>query len=225
MSWATSEVVTVLAFLLPGLVSVIVFYALTSHPKPSELERIVQALAFTIASQVISSVAVHIFDFDQTADEWPEFSVVVLPFCISVILALIAATATNHDFPHSLLRACLQSLQNEYSEGENHHLQAGIELSLAVLPETAALLQPGERPLHHPSFRQHHECVQPVALDHLHPRLPAGSPPPQQRASRCNPRPPSRSAPRFRSPRRWPNIRQGPGTVSNVGGGHVNRMG
>ena len=115
MSWATSEVVTVLAFLLPGLVSVIVFYALTSHPKPSELERIVQALAFTIASQVISSVAVHIFDFDQTADEWPEFSVVVLPFCISVILALIAATATNHDFPHSLLRKIGITRETSYS--------------------------------------------------------------------------------------------------------------
>ena len=42
-------------------------------------------------------------------------------------------------------------------------MQAGIELSLAVLPEAAALLQPAERPLHHPSFRQHHESVQFVA--------------------------------------------------------------
>ena len=47
-------------------------------------------------------------------------------------------------------------------------MQAGIELSFAVLPEPAALLQPGERPLHHPSLRQHHEGVQFVAFHHFH---------------------------------------------------------
>ena len=32
------------------------------------------------------------------------------------------------------LRACLRSLQDKRCTGENHHLQAGIELSFAVLP-------------------------------------------------------------------------------------------
>ncbi len=40
-------------------------------------------------------------------------------------------------------------------------LQAGIELSFAVLPESAALFQPGE-PLHHPSLRQYYEGVHPL---------------------------------------------------------------
>ena len=53
-------------------------------------------------------------------------------------------------------------------EGKHHHLQAGIELSFAVLPESAALFQPGERPLHHPSLWKHHEGVQFVALHHFH---------------------------------------------------------
>ena len=43
MSWATSEVVAVLTFLLPGFVGAAVFYALTSRPTPSELDRVVQA--------------------------------------------------------------------------------------------------------------------------------------------------------------------------------------
>ena len=34
MSWASSEVVSVLTFLLPGFVAAAVFYSLTSHPKP-----------------------------------------------------------------------------------------------------------------------------------------------------------------------------------------------
>lgn len=104
MSWATSEVVTVLIFLLPGFVAVTVFYALTSHPKPSELERIVQALAFTIAAQAISSIAVYMLDLSGTEVEWPEFEEVVVPFWIAIVLALIAVIATNHDFPHKILR-------------------------------------------------------------------------------------------------------------------------
>ena len=36
MSWATSEAVAVLTFLLPGFVGAAVFYALTSHPRPGE---------------------------------------------------------------------------------------------------------------------------------------------------------------------------------------------
>ena len=104
MSWATNEVVTILAFLLPGFVAVTVFYALTSHPKPSELERIVQALAFTIASQAIASVAVYFLNLTITEVRWAEFEEIVLPFVISVALGSIAVVAANHDFPHRFLR-------------------------------------------------------------------------------------------------------------------------
>ena len=46
--------------------------------------------------------------------------------------------------------------------------RAGIELSFTVLPGSAALYQPGERPLHHPSLWQHHEGVQFMAFHHFH---------------------------------------------------------
>lgn len=36
MIWATNDVVSVLVFLLPGLVGSATFYSLTSHPKPNE---------------------------------------------------------------------------------------------------------------------------------------------------------------------------------------------
>ena len=53
MSWASSETVTVLTFLLPGFVAAAIFYSLTSHPKPSDLERVIQALIFTVIGQAI----------------------------------------------------------------------------------------------------------------------------------------------------------------------------
>ncbi|OWO67359.1 hypothetical protein B2J67_20175, partial [Vibrio cholerae] len=49
----TNDVITILQYLLPGFVSAWVFYSLTSYPKPSQFERVVQALIFTIFIQAI----------------------------------------------------------------------------------------------------------------------------------------------------------------------------
>ena len=51
MSWATSKVVAILTFLLPGLVASAIFYLLTAHPKPNEFGQVVQALIFTTVVQ------------------------------------------------------------------------------------------------------------------------------------------------------------------------------
>ena len=54
MSWVSSEAVAILSFLLPGFVAVAVIHMFTSNPKPSEFERIVQALIFTILVQAVA---------------------------------------------------------------------------------------------------------------------------------------------------------------------------
>ncbi len=56
MNWANSEIVAALTFLLPGLLAAVVFYSLTSHPKPSEFDRVVQALVFTTLGQAATWV-------------------------------------------------------------------------------------------------------------------------------------------------------------------------
>ena len=103
-------------------------------------------------------------------------------------------------------------------------MQTGIELSFAVLPEAAALLQPGERPLRHPSFRQYHEGVQFVAFDHFH----RGSQQALHRRGKGFPGvyPPSTSTfcTWLRPSRYWSNIDKAqPGRC--VGCGHMNPMG
>ena len=114
MSWATSEIVAVLTFLLPGFVGVIVFYALTSYPKPNDLERIVQALAFTIASQAVASVVVYFLDLSWSKTTWPELAETVIPFGIALGLGLITAVAVNHDFPHGILRRLKITRETSY---------------------------------------------------------------------------------------------------------------
>ena len=56
MSWASSEVINVLSFLLPGFVAAAVFHSLASHPKPNEADRIIQSLIFTIVVQAIGEL-------------------------------------------------------------------------------------------------------------------------------------------------------------------------
>lgn len=41
MDWASSDVIGVLKFLLPGFIAAAVFYSLTSHPKPDAFNRII----------------------------------------------------------------------------------------------------------------------------------------------------------------------------------------
>ena len=53
MSWAFGDIVGVLTFLLPGFVAASIFYSLTSYPKPSPFDRVVQALIFTVIGHAI----------------------------------------------------------------------------------------------------------------------------------------------------------------------------
>ena len=47
------DFVVLLTYLLPGFLAAWVFYGLTSHPKPSQFERVVQALIFTFIIQTL----------------------------------------------------------------------------------------------------------------------------------------------------------------------------
>ena len=56
MDWASSEIVGILTFLLPGFIAAEVFHSLTSHPKPGVFDRIVRALIFTLIGQAITEL-------------------------------------------------------------------------------------------------------------------------------------------------------------------------
>ena len=48
MDSLTNDIVVILQYLLPGFLAAWIFYGFTSHPKPSQFERVVQALIFTL---------------------------------------------------------------------------------------------------------------------------------------------------------------------------------
>ena len=103
MSWATSEVVAVLTFLLPGFVGAAVFYALTSHPKPGEFDRVVQALVFTTVGQAMAWL-VRLLVGVWTEYEWPAGLELTAAALSAVAMALLAVYCANHDIVHGALR-------------------------------------------------------------------------------------------------------------------------
>lgn len=104
MDWATSEIVTVLAFLLPGLVAAAVFYSLTAHSRPNDLGLVVQALAFTVAAQAITWIVLALTSLAWEVDSWPSGVETVFSVFCAIFLALVMAWLVNHDFAHNILR-------------------------------------------------------------------------------------------------------------------------
>ena len=49
----SKEVVALLTFLMPGFLVAWVFYGLTSHAKPVQFERVIQALIFTLGVKAV----------------------------------------------------------------------------------------------------------------------------------------------------------------------------
>ena len=103
MSWASSEVVAVLTFLLPGFVGAAVFYTLTSHPKPGEFDRVVQALVFTTVGQAMAWL-LRLVAGIWTEYEWPAGLELTAAMASAVGVALLVVYCANHDTAHGLLR-------------------------------------------------------------------------------------------------------------------------
>ena len=113
MSWATSEIVAVLAFLLPGFVGAAAFYSLTSHPKPSEFDRVVQALVFTTVGQAIAWL-IRVLAEVWTVYQWPAGLELAVAIASAVAVALIAVYCSNHDVLHGLLRRIGVTAETSY---------------------------------------------------------------------------------------------------------------
>ena len=111
MSWASSEVVSVLVFLLPGFVAAAVFYSLTSYPKPNEFGQVIQALVFTMVGQSISWTLHQILGSSVSWSIELEATVSVLS---AVVFALIVAYISNNDLAHRFFRYIGFTRENSY---------------------------------------------------------------------------------------------------------------
>lgn len=103
----TKDFVLLLSFLLPGFLSAWIFYGLTSHPKPSQFERVVQALIFTFIIQtsitpcrwLLESIG-KIFPIRH----WDKSAEALTSLFLAIILGVALAYFTNRDSVHKWFR-------------------------------------------------------------------------------------------------------------------------
>lgn len=107
MAELSAEAVKLLTYLLPGFMAAWLFYGLTSHPKPSQFERVVQALILTFAIQVlmlpVRSVATAMGRV-AVVGTWTTSSTLVASFVLAIAVGAALAYFTNKDWLHSRLR-------------------------------------------------------------------------------------------------------------------------
>jgi uncharacterized membrane protein len=103
----TKNFIILVTYLLPGFLAAWVFYGLTSHAKPSQFERVVQALIFTFIIQtlipscrwVLEQIG-HLVAFRP----WDSAAEGLTSLSLAIIFGAILAYFTNTDTVHKWLR-------------------------------------------------------------------------------------------------------------------------
>ena len=104
---SSDNLLGIVTFLLPGFLSAWIFYGLTSHPKPSQFERTVQALIFTFIVQIL----VTPFHWTLVAlgnivvlRPWDPISEGFASLFLAILLGVVLAYFANNDSFHKQLR-------------------------------------------------------------------------------------------------------------------------
>lgn len=105
----SAEVVSLINYLIPGFLAAWVFYGLTSHEKPSQFERIIQALIFTVVIKTIvllgSKVALFLGHYWRLGT-WDSDTELIWSLITALVAGLGVSFLANKDILYNALRRC-----------------------------------------------------------------------------------------------------------------------
>lgn len=104
---ASQQIIAILQYLLPGFLAAWIFYGLTSYAKPSQFERVIQALIFILFIRVSVFIVGELFSQRYWMEE-------VLPFVFAVVWGVVFAVVANNDWLHKLLRKIRLTTRTSY---------------------------------------------------------------------------------------------------------------
>lgn len=108
MTSVSTTLVELLQFLLPGFLTAWVFYGFTPFDKPSQFERVVQALLFTIFVQALlytsKLLSFLIGDVFGAFGPWIKEFDLLVSLAYAFLLGLLAAYLANSDKLHRYMR-------------------------------------------------------------------------------------------------------------------------
>lgn len=104
----SGNIIDLVVFLLPGFVCAWIFYSLTSHPKPHQFERIIQALIYTFIVRAIVIATEWLFTVIGnnlfSIGQWDKSAETFISLIIALFLGVIFAYLVNADVLHRYLR-------------------------------------------------------------------------------------------------------------------------
>jgi len=103
----SKDLVALLQYLAPGFLVAWVFFGLTSHNKPSQFERVVQALIFTVAIQVLvlaEERSLKSLGRTVSFGQWTETSALVASLLTALLVGVCLSACVNADAFHRLTR-------------------------------------------------------------------------------------------------------------------------
>ena len=103
----SAEVITLLQYLAPGFLVTWVYFGLTSHEKPPQFDRTVQALIYTAVVHALVAAERQIASWIgewSAFGKWDADSALVAAVMSAVLLGIVVATTANHDLAHVVLR-------------------------------------------------------------------------------------------------------------------------
>lgn len=117
MEDSAKDLVSVLQYLLPGFLAAWVFYAFTSFPRPPQFERIVQALIFTLITQLVVAIekaVAAVLGSIVSLGNWTTQSQLFCSTVTAFLLGIIFAYFSNNDKFHGLARRLGITRQTSY---------------------------------------------------------------------------------------------------------------
>jgi len=108
MNNLSANLTQILEYLLPGFLAAWVYYGFTSHKKPSEFERVVQALILTFLIQTLlvgeEWILLLFGRYAWALGRWGAEAELMNSLCLALLLGLSFAFCANTDFLHSIAR-------------------------------------------------------------------------------------------------------------------------
>jgi len=112
-----TDVISLLRYLLPGFLSAWIFYGFTSFKKPSQFERVVQALIFTLLIQplviLVEKTSFFVGNYISLGG-WGANSETITSVIVAIILGIFFAFFTNNDRFHKFFRKMNVTKETSY---------------------------------------------------------------------------------------------------------------
>lgn len=120
MSWANSEAISILWFLLPGFISAGLFRALISNPRPSGFDSVAQVFIFTVIVHVIGWLLFSPWAEQENNSYYSDenHTKILVLLLVSIAVGIFSSLIWNKDWLFKALRKSQITKQSSYRSAQ-----------------------------------------------------------------------------------------------------------